>query len=163
MNNWFAAAAAGVLALFGVGGQHAPTTTHNFNDGTTTHKERRDERISSSTKPALNIMCVSAAVSARETSLNAGVATYTNAIKTAYTTRAAALATAYGLSGNDTIRAAVKTAWKQYTSSTQGAKRAWQKSRESTWQTFRTAIKSCGTGAAAIADIENSGWELNGQ
>jgi hypothetical protein len=161
MNNWFAAAAAGVLALFGVGGQPATTTTPNFNDGTTTHKAQRDARVSSTTKTSVNIMCVSAAVSTRETSLSAGAATYTSAINTAYATRAAALATAYGLSGNDNIRSAVKSSWKQFTTTTQGAKRAWQKSRESTWQTFRTAIKSCGTGAATVSDIENYGSEFN--
>jgi hypothetical protein len=160
MNNWFAAAAAGVLAVFGFAGDRAPTTTHSFNGGTSTHKV---ERVASSTKPTLDISCVAAAVAAREASLDNAASGYTSGINAAYTARASALASAYALSGNDVIKTAVKAAWKQFTTATQGTKRAWQKSRENAWQTFRTAIKSCGPTASSLADTANAGSELSGQ
>jgi len=162
MNNWIAAAAAGALAIFGLGGQ-APTTTHDFNGGTTTRKEARDTRTASSTKPVISITCVATAVAAREASIDSAASAYTAGVNAAYTARASALANAYTLTGNDSIRTAVKAAWKQFTSAVQGARRAWQKSRENAWQTFRTAVKACGPSATSVADTENAGSEVSGQ
>jgi hypothetical protein len=166
MNNWFAAAAAGVLSVFGALGGHDAinaSTSHDFGNGTTTHKEQRDTRFGSTTPPTINISCISAAVATREASIDAAVATYTAGINTAYTTRASALASAYGLTGNDAIRAAVKAAWSSFSSAVKGTRSAWQKSRASAWQTFRTAIKACGPSATAVADTANTGSEVSGQ
>jgi hypothetical protein len=163
MNNVFAAAAAGVLALFGFAGDRVTTSTANFNQGSSTHKEQRDTRVGSTTRPTFNISCVSTAVAARESSLDAAVSTYTTGINSAYTARATALASAYAQTGNVAIRAAVKAAWQQFASATQGSKRAWQKSRENAWATFRTAVKACGPNATAVADTSNASAEVSGQ
>jgi hypothetical protein len=159
MNNWFAAAAAGVLAIFGAHGDKGSTSV-NFNQGSSTHKE---QRVGTSTKPTLDVTCVANAVGARESSIDSAETTFTTAMNTAYTTRATALASAYAQSGNDAIRAAVKSAWKQFTTSARGSRSAWQKAKENAWQTFRTAIKSCGPSATSVADTENAGSEMNGQ
>ena len=162
MQNWFAAAAAGVLALFGgVGGQHVNTTTPNFN-GDGAHRPTKDMRVASSSPKNVDMTCVAAAVAAREASLSAGISTYTTAVNTAYTTRASALATAYGQTGNDAIKAAVKTASQQFSTSVKGAKTAWQKAAQTTWNTFRTAIKSCGSNASSIVDTSNASADVNG-
>ena len=163
MQNWFAVAAAGVLSVFGFAGQHIPTSTVDFHTGTTTHHEEHDTRLASSTKAVANLPCVTSAISAREASLDSGVSTYTAAINDAYSVRASALASAYAQSGTDAIRAAVQNAWKQFTTSSQGARRAWQKSRESAWSTFRNAIKTCGPSASSISDSSNAGSEMSGQ
>jgi hypothetical protein len=165
MNNWFAAAAAGVVSLFGgFAGSHASTShTFNVNDSSSTRKEMHDVHVASSTKTAINISCVASAVSAREDSLNTALTTYTSAIESAYSARSSALVLAYAQSDSNAIRSSVKTAWQQFTSSSQGAKHAWQKSRENAWSTFRNAIKSCGPAASSVADTSNAGSEMSGQ
>jgi len=166
MNNWFAAAAAGVLSIFGAMGGHdgrSASTSHDFGNGTTTHREERDTRAASSTGSAANISCVAAAVAAREASMGTAVSTYTAGINAAYSTRASALASAYALTDATSIRAAVKTAWSSFSSSVKGAKTAWQKSKENAWNSFRTAIKACGPTAVSVADTSGAGMEVNGQ
>ena len=153
---WFAAAAVGVVAFLG-----ASTT----ND----HRPPRDLRgESSTTREAklganFNIACVAAAVAARESALGAAVSTHSASVSAAYAARASALLSAYSQTGNDTIRKAVKNAWKQFAGATRAAKKGWQFSREAAWQSFRTAIKSCGNGASSVADHGNAGSEMSGQ
>ena len=117
MENWFAAAAAGVLAVFGgFGARDASSSMPRKPDlGSTTVKQMKDQRPASTTKPSLDVACVSGAVAAHEASLAAGESTFTLGIHSAYSTRAAALASAYSQSGNDAIKTAVKAAWKDKT------------------------------------------------
>src|SRR6266478_2807148 len=97
MNNWFAAAAVGLLTLFGLGGQSNTTTTHDFSPSTSTHNEERDLHVASSTKP-INIPCISDAVTIREAALDTAIAAYTSDLQAAYGARALALANAYSYS-----------------------------------------------------------------
>ena len=159
MGNWFAAAAAGVLALFGA----SSTGDHHFpppHDGTSTGEHQRFDRHASST-PQIDFTCVSAAVATREAALDTAVSTHTTDINAAYTTRASALASAYSQTGNDAIKKAVRTAWAQFGAALKLSKKNWQKAKDAAWQSFRTAAKACGGNASALSDGGNAGQEFN--
>lgn len=165
MQNWFAAGAAGVLALIGGFGGHASSSGH-INMGSTTRQIVRADRPlgqnASSTK-AVDIPCVSAAVAARESALGTAITTFNNSISAAYTARASALASAYGSTDQTAVKNAVKTAWTNYKGAMSAAKKGWQSSKESAWNTYKTAIKSCGAGAQAVSDASSASSELSGQ
>jgi len=152
MGNWFAAAAAGVLALFGA----STTGDHRF------PKPPRDEfRPHASSTVTVDMACVSQAVAARESALDSALATHTQDINAAYTTRATALASAYAQTGNDSIKKAVRTAWQQFGAAMKLTKRNWQKAKEGAWKSFRDAAKACGGNASAVSDGGNVGQEMN--
>lgn len=168
MNNWFAAGAAGVLAIVGGFGGHNASSTRDMhmNIGSTTRHEQRDEkpfgRTASSTK-SVDIACVSAAAATRESALGAAIVTFNNSISAAYTARASALASAYASTDQTTVKNSVKTAWTNFKGATTAAKKGWQSSKEGAWKTYKTAIKSCGAGAQAVADTSNAGSDVSGQ
>jgi hypothetical protein len=156
-STWFVGAAAGMLALAGFPwGPHGSTTFPIGEHGTTTHREENHDNYRHATSTTnIDITCVTNAVAARESSLGTALTTYAGGITGAYSKRASDLAAAYALTGNDQIRAAVKVAWKTFTTAVKGARSAWQKSKASAWTTFRTAIKGCGPGASSVADTSN--------
>jgi hypothetical protein len=178
MNNWLAAAAAGALAFVGGFGGHGDksSTTRPFDMGMQ-QKEMRDgrgsstkpfekgdrERTASSTKAQLDMSCVSAAVATREAALGTAMTTYSASVNAAYATRASALAAAYASTDTTTVKNSVKTAWANFKGAMTAAKKGWQSSKEGAWNAFKTAIKSCGSAAASVADISNQGTEASGQ
>ena len=166
---WLASAAVGAMTLFGASstGDHKPPRMEGREKATSTMMERQGERemnrMGSSTTKTIDVACVAAAVSAREVTLQAGITTLTGDTNTAYITRATALASAYTQTGNDAIKAAVKTTWQQFGAALKIAKKNWQKSRDDAWKTFKTAVKSCGGSAFQISDSNNSSLEASGQ
>ncbi len=106
----------------------------------------------------VDIACVAAAVSARETSLSAGAALQTQAVAAAYAARATALTAAYTGTDAAAVKTAVKKAWSDFAAATKGAKLTWQKNKESSWKTYREAAKAC-KGAESITDSQNAGTE----
>ena len=113
------------------------------------------------TSSAAVLACVSAAVDARETSLNAGITTHGQALNTAYTTRAAALHSAYAAGTNDQVKSAIKVAWTAFRSSIMDVNKAWVTSKSSAWTQFRTAVKAC-KASTTISDGNNSSMEAVG-
>jgi len=147
-----AGVAAAFIAFFGHGASSTgPDHTPPPNDFFRPH--------ASSTSTTLNpttVACVAAAVAAREQTLDAGVATYTQSINTAYTTRASALASAYAQTGgSDVIRKAVNTAWQSFRAAIQLGRKTWVTAHESAWTTFRTAAKACGASATTLSDTND--------
>jgi hypothetical protein len=109
------------------------------------------------------IICVGSAVATRETSIDSAEATFTTALNSAYTARASALASAYAqTTGSDVVRAAVKVAWKAFSSSTQSARASWSSARQAAWQTFATAAKACGA-SPTVLDTNDSSLETSGE
>ncbi len=106
----------------------------------------------------VDIACVAAAVSARETSLSTGAALQTQAVAAAYTARAAALTAAYTGTDATAVKTAVKKAWSDFATATKGAKLTWQKNKESSWKTYKESVKAC-KGAEGITDSQNAGTE----
>ena len=110
-----------------------------------------------------DIACVAAAIAAREAALSAGAQTHGNAVTSAYTTRAGALANAYTQTGgNSVIRDAVKKAWGSFRSSIQTARKNWQSARDAAWAQFRSVIKNC-KAPTEVLDTANTTSEAKGE
>ena len=111
---------------------------------------------------AIQIACVASAVNAREVALDSAISTYTQAVNSTYTTRAAALQQAYSqTAGQGVIKTAVKTAWTNFTSALKSARKGWQTSRKSSWATFKSAVKTCKAPSVAT-DASNANSEATG-
>lgn len=143
-----------MAGIFGIGGDHKPLPTDQ--------QHRVEFHASTTAKTAIDISCVAAAVAAREATLDSAVSTQSVAVNSAYTDRASALASAYAQSGNDTIRKAVKTAWTNFAAAIRVAHKNWNSSQQSAWQTFRVALKACGTNATAVSDSGNASLDASG-
>lgn len=89
------------------------------------------------------IMCVQAAVGARETALQADVTMFQTSWNAALATRATALQTAWALTDKKERRAAIKTAWTAFNASYKEARKAFKSSVKTDWRAFRVAIKAC--------------------
>jgi hypothetical protein len=152
MNNIFLAAAAGISALLGVGGNHTvpPPDQHTAQVHATT-----------TGKGHIDLSCVAAAVAAREASLQGAITANTGTVTSAYSARASALASAYAQSDNDSIRKAVKTAWGDFRAALQLAHQNWKTAQQGAWSQFKIALKACGTGAASVSDSANASADAN--
>lgn len=155
MSNALAGLAAGVMAVFGAS---------SINDHRMPSVPRGDMKVRATTTASgsVDLACVAAAVAARERSLSTGVGTYTQSVSSAYSTRASALASAYAGSDLATIRAAVKTSWQNFGAALKLAQKSWRTAQQAAWTQFKIATKSCGAGAASVADSTNATAELTG-
>lgn len=90
------------------------------------------------------IACVGTAVNAREQALGSAMSAYTQSINAAYAARAAALSQAY-MPNNDavTIRTAVRTAWANFITARNSARKTWTAARNQAWNQFKTVAKAC--------------------
>jgi hypothetical protein len=103
------------------------------------------------------IACVAPYVTTRETAVGAAVDKEYAAIKAALDARKAALATAWSSSANaKTLRAAVNTAWKNYSKAVKAAHFTAAKERRAAWKSFKTDVRAC-KAPGAVNGIENAG------
>ncbi len=94
--------------------------------------------------PASKIACVGAAVSARETAIDAGLTAYTQAVATAYSARATALTQAYATAtSTQAVKVGVKSAWSAFNSSFKSAGSTWRTAKSGAWSAFSSAVKAC--------------------
>lgn len=122
-------------------------------------------RASRTPKPSatpLNLSCIAAAVSVRETTLGNAVATNSAAIQNAYSARASALATAYSKTSAADIRSGIKLAWSSFNTSIKNAGKDWRTAQQGAWATFKTAAKACGSAQSSVSDGDNMGHEVSG-
>ncbi len=89
------------------------------------------------------IACVGTAVNARETAIDAGYGTYSQAMIAAFAARATALQQAYTATSTAAVRTATNAAWSAYGAATKSAASAWSATRTSAWNQFYTATKAC--------------------
>lgn len=89
------------------------------------------------------LACARAAVAKRETGILSAHTTLSTSITNAYTTRAAALDTAWSLSGATERRIARDTAWKNWRDAMKSARETNKASRKSTWETFKSEAQTC--------------------
>jgi hypothetical protein len=59
------------------------------------------------------------------------------------------------------VRAAVKVAWKAFSSSAQSARKSWNSARQAAWQTFATAAKAC-KAPPSVLDTNDSQLDSSG-
>ena len=164
-------AVAGAMTMFGGAsstGDHRPPRPDMQGKPSSTRELRKDfegrmgDRASSTLSTA-NISCISAAVATRETSLVTAITTLNSDMSSAYSARASALASAYTQSGNDVIKAAVKSAWQQFEGAAKASRKSWQLSRTTTWTSFKAALKACGGNSSSLSDAGSAGSEISGQ
>jgi hypothetical protein len=124
--------------------------------------ETGSAHATSTANAATKIACIGAAVNAREATLNAGIATYTNAVQAAYTARATALNNAYTGTTTKQVRDSVKKAWSTFRASIKDARQTWKTTQKDAWATFKTAAKACKAPSGA-SDSEHSSSEVSGQ
>lgn len=118
--------------------------------------------LAASTPSAAQVACVASAVNVREASIDSSISTYTQAINTAYTTRAAALQQAYSQNpGQGVIKKAVKAAWSTFASTMKSARNNWKTSKKSAWSTFKSAVKTC-KATGVTTDTNNASLEAVG-
>lgn len=106
------------------------------------------------------IACVATAVATRESALAIGVTAHNQAVQTAYSTRATALADAYKQTTVAGVKGAVKTAWSSFNSSVKSANKTWKKVQSDTWSTFKTAAKAC-KAPNGVSDLEKHNSETS--
>ena len=153
MENFLAAAAAGIAAVFGGfggGDNRMPPPERN---------EVRNEiklQASTTTRGSIDIACVAAAVAAREAALATAVSANAQALTSAYSARASALATAYTQTEKEAIKKSVKSSWANFGAALRLAQRGWKNAQKTAWTQFKAAIKACGPAASSVADTSNA-------
>jgi hypothetical protein len=105
--------------------------------------------------PMVNATCIGAAVSARESALDAGISTYTSAISADYVNRASGLQSDYALASTTQIRTAVKSTWSTFDTTGVTARTTWKTTQKNAWTAFSTAAKACGASGEAVSDVSN--------
>ena len=159
-------AVAGAMTMFGGAsstGDHKPPRMDLQGKPSSTRDLRKDFEGRASTTMVANISCISAAVATRETSLVTAITTLNSEMSTAYSARASALASAYTQTGNDVIKAAVKSAWQQFDGAAKASRKSWQLSRTTTWTSFKAALKACGGNSTSLSDAGSAGSEISAQ
>ena len=154
MENFLAAATAGIAAMFGGfggGDNRMPPPERNA--------VRNEIKLQASTtaRGSFDVACIAAAVAAREAALGIAAGANAEALTSAYSARASALASAYSQTGNEAIKKSVKSSWANFGAALRLAQRGWKNAQKTAWTQFKTVIKACGPAAVSIADTANAG------
>lgn len=153
MENFLAAAAAGIAAMFGGfggGDNRMPPPDRNA------IRNEIKMQASTTTRGSIDIACIAAAVAAREAALGTAASANAQALTSAYSARASALASAYSQTGNDAIKKSVKSSWANFGAALRLAQKSWKGAQKMAWTQFKTAIKACGPAASSVADTSNA-------
>lgn len=102
-----------------------------------------------------NVACVQSALDKRESALISAIDPFATTIKSALQTRATALKDAWAKPTVKERREARLVAWKNYKTSAKSAHDTLRSAKKSAWATFKTEMKACGQGNAAITDATN--------
>jgi hypothetical protein len=129
---------------------------------TTTGSSTVKTAASSSVEVAAKITCVGNVVNTREKAIDAAVATYTQAVNSAYSARATALQQAYAQTTLTAVKNSKNATWSDFNKAIKSARSAWVSAKNSAWSQYRTTAVACkapdGTG-----DGTNSSYEVVGQ
>lgn len=106
---------------------------------------------------ATQMACISTAITKRESALITGHDTYAASIKSAYTVRSAALASAWTKTDPKERRTAVKTADRAFYETTKTARKTWNTARRSAWKAFETDRKACAPQAGSAINASDTG------
>src|SRR3989344_1305136 len=147
MENFLAAATAGIAAMFGGfcgGDNRMPPPERNA--------VRNEIKMQASTtaRGSFDVACIAAAVAAREAGLGIAAGANAEALTSAYSARASALASAYSQTGNEAIKKSVKSSWANFGAALRLAQRGWKNVQNTAWTQFKTARKARGPAAVSI-------------
>lgn len=108
-----------------------------------------DNTTSTKSGNAVNLSCMTAAVDKRETVIESVANSYASTIQNALTSRKSALDTAWSITNSKDRRAAIRAAWRTFSSTIRKARYDYRTATKAAWQTFYADRKSCGRGATA--------------
>lgn len=100
----------------------------------------------------VDLACIRAAVTVRETAIITAYSTLSTAITTALNTRKTALQTAWGITNNNARRTAIVAAHQTFQNTSRTAATTYRTARNDAWSTFRTATRACRNGANVSND-----------
>ncbi len=104
-------------------------------------KEKANRVMSS--KPAIDLACAQTAVAKREAALATAVDAYYTSMKSAMTTRAAALSAAWGQTDASARETAIRAAHTAFRTSAKTATATVRTARKEAWKTFKADAKAC--------------------
>ncbi len=104
---------------------------------------RMQTEVKAGAKANIDTACVQTAVAKRETALWTAVDAHYASMKTAMTTRAAALNSAWGQTDGKTREAEIKAAHTAFRTSAKTASTTLRTARNAAWKTFKTDAKTC--------------------
>ncbi len=140
-----------LVAILGV----SPVTVFAQGDGTGRFEERKDNKQIAALD-ANAIACIKTAVVKREDALIAGFDTYAAALKSARQIRRDALSAAWDKTVAIERRAAVKAADRAFSEATKVARKTWNETRRSIWNTFTADRKACNVPTVSSVDTGSS-------
>lgn len=127
-------------------------------------QERQDMRRNASSTPraekVVNVACIQSAVSKRDLAVASALDAHVAGQKTAIVTRTSAINAGWAVPAAKDRRAALRTAWKNFESSSMRARKAFRDSNKTVWKQFDADMKACGApsgdepGAKASADTQ---------
>ncbi len=103
-----------------------------------------------------NTNCVASAIAVRETAIQTAFTNFSSSMSSAFTKRASDLATGSVLTDRIARNSAIKNAGQSFRNSSISAKKTYNTARQSAWQQFSTARKSCkapATGESVNMDL----------
>jgi len=116
---------------------------------------RNSSTTPTSTTATLNLSCVQAAVTTRETAVIAAYSTMSTGISTALTTRQTELTAAWGLTDNKARRNARKVAWDKFNKSVKEIRKTYKNSVNATWKKFHTDSKACKVNTQGVESVSS--------
>lgn len=108
----------------------------------TTNENTNNTNNTNSSK-TVNLVCMQNAVVARDNAILTAESTLNVAWSNALTARRDALQAAWTLTTKKARMSAIHTAWTTYNKAMIAAKKAFRKSRNAAWATYRTTAKTC--------------------
>jgi len=107
--------------------------------------------------PTVDIACMKTTVVKREAALAAAVDAHYASMKTAMSTRATALAAAWGMTDASAREAALKAAHTAFRTSAKTATKTLRDARKAVWKTFKADAKTCKVSVPRVeSDAEKS-------
>ena len=90
------------------------------------------------------VTCVQNAIEKRDSAIIAGHNTFNTSIVGALTARKDSLKSAYAQTNRESMKAAKKTAWNNFSSAQKSAHDTMRSTRKGSWNTFSTDMRACG-------------------
>lgn len=113
-------------------------------DGLKVRQNMASSTVASSTKPSVDISCMSTAVKTRETAIATAWTSFTSDVTTALTKRKDALIAAWDIEGAADRSKAIRAAWATWKTEKKTAHTDLRSDRKAAWDTFKkTAKEQC--------------------
>ncbi len=131
---------AGAIALMTFSTVLAEDNMMGRNDG---------EHMKTNASVSIDTACMKTAIMARDAAVTAAFDANYTAMKAGLTARTSAISAAWDQTNAETRRADLKTAWTNWNTTAQNARKDMRAAKNSAWTAFKTAAKACRGGSAS--------------